>query len=216
MLESTLSVDTSFIEKSVNKRGKILLAEDDPTLAADLEQRLIRLNYQVIGVAVSGTDAIEKADELRPDLALIDIQIRGSVDGIEAADQIRAGFQIPVVYLASQTDPYTMQRAKVTNPLGYIFKPFEERELEITLEMALYKYQMEQERESLIRELQEALIEVRRLSGLLPICISCKKIRDDRGYWNRVEEYITKNSKARFTHGYCPDCARKFREGLSE
>ena len=207
-------MDTSLIEKSVAKRGKILLAEDSPEVAAEIEQRLIRLNYEVIGVAVSGTDAIEKADELRPDLALIDIQMRGSVDGIEAADQIHAGFQIPVVYLASQTDPHTMQRAKVTNPLGYIFKPFEERELEITLEMALYKHQMEQEREGLIRELQEALIEVRRLSGLLPICISCKKIRDDRGYWNRVEEYISKNSRARFTHGYCPDCARKFRDGL--
>ena len=81
--------------------------------------------------------------------------------------------------------------------------------------MALYKHQMEQERESLIRELQEALLEVRRLSGLLPICISCKKIRDDRGYWSRVEEYISKHSKARFTHGYCPDCARKFREGAT-
>jgi AmiR/NasT family two-component response regulator len=209
-----MPVDTSFIEKSVGKRGKILLAQDDPIVATHIEERLINMNYMVVAVATNGNEAIEKADDLRPDLALIDIQLPGAVDGIAAGDQISAGFQIPIIYLASQTDPYTMERAKVTNPLGYIFKPFEERELEITIEMALYKHQMEQEREGLIRELQEALLEVRRLSGLLPICISCKKIRDDRGYWNRVEEYISKNSKARFTHGYCPECARRFRDGI--
>jgi CheY-like chemotaxis protein len=165
-----------------------------------------------VGISLNGTDAIDKAEILRPDLVLMDIKIRGAVDGIEAANKIRTSFQIPVVYLASQTDEHTVARAKVTNPLGYLFKPFEERELEITVEMALYKHQMEQEREGLIRELQEAMIEVRRLSGLLPICISCKKIRDDRGYWSRVEEYISKNSRARFTHGYCPDCARKVTE----
>ncbi|MDB6029220.1 MAG: two component system response regulator [Verrucomicrobiales bacterium] len=207
-------MDTSLIEKSVGKRGKILLVENDAVLARTLEQRLSAMNYLIVGIALNGTDAIEKAEDLRPDLVLMDIQIRGAVDGIEAADQIRTGFQIPVVYLASKTDEYTIARAKVTNPLGYIFKPFEERELEITVEMAIYKHQVEQEREGLMRELQEAMVEVRRLSGLLPICISCKQIRDDRGSWSRLEEYITKNSKARFTHGYCPDCARKFREGV--
>ncbi len=69
--------------------------------------------------------------------------------------------------------------------------------------------QMEQEKEQLIQKLQESLSEVKTLSGLLPICASCKKIRDDKGYWNRIEDYIKKHSTADFSHGICPDCARK-------
>jgi two-component system, response regulator PdtaR len=198
----------------VTNRGKILIVENDSTAGEALRERLTRLGYVVPGSACTGTDAIQKTDELRPDLVLMDMQLKGILDGIEAAEQIRTGFQIPVVYVTAASDDYTMQRAKVTEPFGYLFKPFEDRELEITIEMALYKHLMEQERESLVRELQDALAEVRKLSGLLPICLSCKKIRDDRGYWNRVEEYIGKYSRAKFTHGYCPDCARKFMQGF--
>lgn len=202
----------------MTKRGKILLVEDDPSAAEDLHRRLTQLNYQVVGIALSGTEAIQKADELRPDLVVINTDLTGVLDGIAAAEQIRTVFQMPVVYVKANTedtDEYTMQRAKVTNPVGYLFKPFGDRELEITIEMAFYKHTMDQEREQLIRELEEALSEVRKLSGLLPICLSCKKIRDDRGYWNRVEEYIGRYSKnAKFTHGYCPDCARKFAQGF--
>ena len=194
-------------------RGKILVVIDDPGAGSDLSERLTRMGYVVVGQTSCGNDAIIKTDELRPDLVLVDTDLKGIMDGIAAADQIRAGFQIPVVYLAENTDEYTMQRAKVTDPVGYIFKPFVDREVEITIEMAFYKHTMDQERESLIRELQDALSEVRKLSGLLPICLSCKKIRDDRGYWNRVEEYIVKYSRAKLTHGYCPDCARKFTQG---
>lgn len=198
----------------MTNRGKIVIVEDDAAAAEDLRERLTRMGYTVVGIAVSGTEAIQKADDARPDLVLINMQLKGILDGIEAAEQIRAGFQIPVVYVTAVSDEYTFQRAKVTDPFGYLFKPFEERELEIIVEMALYKHTMEQEREGLIRELQEALAEVRQLSGLLPICLSCKKIRDDRGYWSRVEEYIQKYSRAKFTHGFCPDCARKFMQGF--
>lgn len=198
----------------MTNRGRIILAENNSTFAEELSSRLIALGYTLAGVAETGPEAVQKTDELRPDLVLVDMQLRGVFDGIEAADQIRAGFQIPVIYLTDVSDEYSMQRAKVTDPFGYLFKPFEDKELEITIEMALYKFSMQQEREGLIRELQEALAEVRRLSGLLPICLSCKKIRDDRGYWSRVEEYIQKYSRAKFTHGYCPDCARKFSQGF--
>ena len=194
-------------------RGKILVVVDDSDAGSDLTGRLTRMGYMVVGQTSCGNDAIFKTDELRPDLVLVDTQLKGVMDGIAAAEQIRAGFQIPVVYLAENTDEYTMDRAKVTDPVGYIFKPFVDREVEITIEMAFYKHTMEQDREALIRELEGALYEVRKLSGLLPICLSCKKIRDDRGYWNRVEEYITKYSRAKLTHGYCPECARKFTQG---
>lgn len=198
----------------MTNRGKIIIVEDEPGIADELRDRLGHLGYSVVGLARSGSEAIQKTDELRPDLVIIDMQLKGNLDGIEAAEQIRTGLQIPVVYLITSSDDYTVQRAKITEPFGHVFKPFEERELEIIIEMAIYKHTMEQERETLVRELQEALTEVRKLSGLLPICLSCKKIRDDRGYWNRVEEYIQRYSRAKFTHGYCPDCARKFGQGL--
>ncbi len=198
----------------MTNRGRIILAENNSALAVDLSSRLQRLGYTVVAVAETGSAAVQKTDELRPDLVLVDMQLTGVFDGIEAADQIRAGFQIPIIYLTDVSDEYSMQRAKATDPFGYLFKPFEDRELEITIEMVLFKFSMQQEREGLIRELQEALTEVRRLSGLLPMCLSCKKIRDDRGYWSRVEEYIQKYSRAKFTHGYCPDCARKFAENF--
>ncbi|MBA4149484.1 MAG: response regulator [Verrucomicrobia bacterium] len=198
----------------MTNRGRIILAENNSSFAEEMKERLSALGYTVLAVAETGPEAVQKTDELRPELVLVDMQLNGVFDGIEAADQIRAGFQIPVVYLTDFSDEYSIQRAKITDPFGYLFKPFKDRELEITIEMALYRFSMQQEREGLIRELQEALTEVRRLSGLLPMCLSCKKIRDDRGYWSRVEEYIQKYSRAKFTHGYCPDCARKFAQGL--
>ncbi len=198
----------------MTSRGKILVLESEAEDAMHLCDRLVRLNYSVVGFSCCGEEAIEKADQSRPDLVLVDLGLKGVLDGIEAAGQIRAGFQIPVVYLTTDSDDYTMQRAKHTEPFGYLFQPFEDRELEITIEMALYKHTMEQEKEALIRELQDALAEVRKLSGLIPICLSCKKIRDDRGYWSRVEEYISKYSSAKFTHGYCPDCSRKFMQSF--
>ena len=75
--------------------------------------------------------------------------------------------------------------------------------------MALYKHKMEKEREKLIKELQDALAKVKKLSGFLPICSSCKKIRDDEGYWNQIESYIRDHSEAEFSHSICPECVKK-------
>src|SRR6476469_5469312 len=122
----------------MTNRGRIILAENNASIAEDLSSRLVALGYSVNAVAVTGPEAVQKTDEFRPDLVLVDMQLLGVFDGIEAADQIRAGFQIPVVYLTDSSDEYSMQRAKVTDPFGYLFKPFEDRELEITIEMALY------------------------------------------------------------------------------
>ena len=92
-------------------------------------------------------------------------------------------------------------------------RAFEEKELRTNIEMALYKHRMEKEREKLVNDLKQALAAVKLLSGLLPICASCKKIRDDNGYWSEVENYISLHSDADFTHGYCPECADKVLSG---
>ena len=138
------------------------------------------------------------------------------VDGIDAAEKIHAILNIPVIYLTAHADESTLQRAKVTEPFGYIVKPFRERDLQIAIEFALYKSRMEAERNLLINRLQEALEHVRTLSGMLPICSYCKKIRDDKGYWNQLETYLSEHSGTEFTHGICPDCAAKVIKDLDK
>ena len=113
---------------------------------------------------------------------------------------------IAVIYLTAHSDPATVQRAKVTEPFGYILKPFAEPDLEAHIQVALYKHQKEKEIHQLAEELAAALDQVRVLSGLLPICASCKKIRDGDNRWHRLESYIESHSEAQFTHGVCPDC----------
>jgi len=319
---------------------RILIVEDETVVALGIEHHLEDLEYNVVGVAASGEQALTLAQQLQPDLVLMDIRLDGEMDGVEAAAQLRAGFNIPVVYLTAHADRMTLNRAKITGPFGYITKPFQERDLRISIEMALYKHEMEhklaereqwlyttlksigdavittdtqgrisfmnpvaekligcsrseaegqdlldffkivdedtnnaiknpvldviktgktielsnhtllidrsdnqipiadtiapitnshgqvigavlviqditerrqaeQEREKLIAELQEALDTLKVLSGILPICASCKKIRDDEGEWHAPEVYIRDHSDAEFSHGLCPDCAVK-------
>jgi PAS domain S-box-containing protein len=122
---------------------RILLVEDESIVALDVRDRLERMGYTIVGVAAYGEDAISKAAEMQPDLVLMDVQLRGEMDGIEAARYIRESSGIPVIYMTAYADEETLQRAKVTGPSGYIVKPFEERELHATIEMALYKHSME-------------------------------------------------------------------------
>jgi two-component system cell cycle sensor histidine kinase/response regulator CckA len=122
---------------------QILIVEDDNIIAMELEERLRGLEYDVCGVSSSGRDAVAQALSLRPDLVLMDIRLKGTMDGVEAAAEIRAQSDIPVIYLTAYADKSTLQRAKVTEPYGYVLKPFEERELNTAIEIAIYKHRME-------------------------------------------------------------------------
>jgi len=123
--------------------ARILVVEDERIVGKDIERRLKDLGYRVAGVASTGEKTIERVKESVPDLILMDIRLKGSMDGIEAAEVIRKEFDIPVVYLTAYADEATLERAKVTEPFGYILKPFNERDLHSTIEMALYKHKME-------------------------------------------------------------------------
>jgi PAS domain S-box-containing protein len=322
------------------KIARILVVEDDSIISMDIQNTLQKLGHELAGTAVLGEEAVEKASDLRPELVLMDIELAGELDGVEAAAHIRERLQIPVIFLTAYSEDTTLQRAKTTEPYGYLVKPLVERDLRIGIEMALHKHQaerrmaererwftdtltsigeaviatdpqgqvrfmnslaesitgwrrdeaiaqhldnvlvlsekgapghgsspfaeaaregfavdwssntyvwpregpltpidyaatrirhengetvgvvivfrdisprklMEQEREGLISELQNALAKVKTLSGMLPICASCKKIRDDKGYWEAVEGYLRKHSDVTFTHGLCPGCIRK-------
>ncbi|MBI5561568.1 MAG: response regulator [Deltaproteobacteria bacterium] len=196
------------------EKTRVLIVDDDDIIAIDIRTRLEEIgSYDVAGTASTGDDALRKTGELKPEIVLMDIVLKGDMDGIETAGLIRSRFNIPVVYLTAYADDLFLKRAKITEPFGYILKPFQARELHTTIEMALYRHRVDAEREKLITELQEALAHVKTLRGCLPICATCKKIRDDKGYWTRIEQYIMEHTDADFTHGICPECARKFVEG---
>jgi len=122
---------------------KILVVEDEENLAQYIKFTLNNLGYDISAVASSGEEAIQKASETQPDLVLMDIVLEGDMDGIEAAQQIRRLFDIPVIYLTGYTDSKTFKRAKITEPFGYLLKPFQKRELHTVIEMAIYKHRME-------------------------------------------------------------------------
>jgi|SRR6056297_361232 len=124
---------------------RILLVEDESIVAMDMERRLSTLGYSVIEHVLSGEDAVAKAEQEKPDLILMDIHLKGKMDGIQAAEHIKSTLGTPVIYITAYSDETTLARAKVTEPFGYILKPFQEREIYSTIEMALYKYKIEQE-----------------------------------------------------------------------
>jgi len=130
---------------------RLLVVEDESIVAMDIKHRAEGLGYDVLGIAASGEEAIEKTEENQPDLVLMDIVLKGKMDGIQAAQEIRERFDIPVVYLTAYSDEKTLSRAKLTGPFGYIIKPFEDRELHSAVEVALYKHKMD----SKLRESEE-------------------------------------------------------------
>ncbi|MGL4550887.1 MAG: response regulator, partial [Gemmataceae bacterium] len=121
----------------------ILVVEDERIIAKGIEKRLQAMGYAVAGLAATGEEAVGAAAELRPDLILMDISLGGGMDGVEAAGLIRRQCDLPVVYLTAFSDPATLQRAKVTEPFGYVLKPYEDKDLQTAIEIGLYKHRMD-------------------------------------------------------------------------
>lgn len=136
---------------------KLMIVEDQAVIAADLEASLTHCGYQVCGMVASGAEAVEMARRERPDLVLMDIRLQGALDGIQTAEKLRSEFDAPVIFLSAHTDDVTVQRAKLAAPYGFLVKPFDERELQINVEMALHKHQIE-------RQLAAANLDIHRLN----------------------------------------------------
>ena len=124
-------------------RKKILVVEDERLIAEDIKRTLSYLNYNVVDTVSSGEDAVIKTEALKPDLILMDIMLEGEINGIQAAEKIHQSSKTPIIFLTAYSQEKTIQEAIVAEPYGYILKPFEERELHATIEMAFYKHKMQ-------------------------------------------------------------------------
>ena len=129
---------------------KILVVEDEVIVAQDIAGRLKKLGYAVTATVSSGEEAIQKARENQPDLVLMDIVLKGDMDGVTAAEKIKTNMNVPTVFLTAYADDKTLQRAKLTDPFGYIIKPFQQNDLRVAIEIALHRHEIE-------TKMQEAL-----------------------------------------------------------
>jgi len=127
------------------EQPSIFIVEDEAIVANDIKETLKSLGYAVPGIAKSGELALEKIKEAHPDLVLMDIHLAGQMDGVETAGKIHVLYNIPVIYLTAYSDKALLDRAKVTEPYGYVIKPYDERELHSVIEMSLYRHRIERE-----------------------------------------------------------------------
>ena len=186
----------------------VLIVEDDPMVGEMIQGLLEDIGYTVAGKAIDGLQAIEMTQSLQPDVVLMDIKMP-NMDGIEATRHIYESCPTPVVVLTAHETPKLVEGASAAGVGAYLVKPSNTREMERAIAIAIARFDDLMELRRLNAELQDTLARIKTLSGLLPLCSSCKKIRDDDGYWHQVEVYIRDHSEAEFSHGLCPECAKK-------
>ncbi len=187
---------------------KILIAEDDLVSRRLLEVTLNRSGYETV-VACDGEQAwqlLRQPDG--PRFAILDWMMP-DLDGVEVCRRVRALREGQPAYLILLTAKHTTDDIVAGLDAGaddYMVKPFQRDELRARVKVGVRVLQLQEALAARIRELAEALANVKQLQGLLPICSYCKKIRDDHNYWQQLETYFTEHSTARFSHGICPDC----------
>jgi len=188
----------------------ILNVDDNEASRYAITRMLQQAGFTVMEAA-TGEEALNLAIK-NPDLIILDINLP-DISGFEVCQRIKTNphtASIPILHLSATYDD---TESKVKGLEGgadaYLTYPVESQVLIATINALVRLKQAEREREKVTRELQEALSKVKVLSGMLPICASCKKIRDDKGYWTQIESYIRDHSEAEFSHGICPECMKK-------
>lgn len=188
-------------------KAQIFIAEDDPSIAEDLKFRIESLGYGISGTTAHAQEALFLVQQARPDLVLMDIQLRGEMDGIEAAQQLHT-LDFPVVFVTGYWDGPVLERAKQAQPYGYVVKPYETRDLKTSVELGLHKHRLDRERHRLLHGDATA--------DLLSICAYCKSIKEQPEKWILMETFITKLTGLSFSHGMCPDCFEKVKRQLDQ
>jgi phosphoserine phosphatase RsbU/P len=191
---------------------RILIAEDDLTSRAMLSGVLIKNGYEVVETAngLQALEALQQSDA--PRIAVLD-WLMPEIDGVEVVRRIRAREteQPPYLFLLTTLGGKShIAEGLRAGADDYLVKPFEPVELIARVEVGCRLIAMQDRLSNKVLELRDALNQIKTLSGIVPICAGCKKIRDDQGYWNQVETYISAHSEAQFSHGLCPDCLKKY------
>jgi len=188
--------------------SKILIAEDDPVALAVTEQALSNWGYS-LQIASDGDSAWECLQQSpRPDLIILDWKMPG-LSGLEICERARASASLKSLYiivLTSNSGRENMLACLAAGADDYLEKPLDPGLLKARIQVAERILELQQELTAKIQELQTALTNVKELSGLLPICSYCKKIRNDDNYWERLESYLMNHTAAQFSHSICPDC----------
>ncbi|MFO8113290.1 MAG: response regulator [Desulfosalsimonadaceae bacterium] len=199
------------VQNVKNQDIKILVVDDDPDILFATSRVIKKGGYQTF-TADSGKEAMEAVKTIVPDLILLDV-VMPDAEGPDLCRWIKndPNFKGIYVLLTSGTRVESEQQADGldSGADGYIARPLSNRELLSRVDSMVRILSAERERDLLIVELKKAISEIKQLSGLLPICSHCKKIRDDKGYWSQIESYIRDHSDAEFSHGICPDCAKE-------
>lgn len=194
----------------------ILVVEDESIVAKDIQVCLKKLGYDVVGVVSSGEEAIEKAEETKPDLVMMDIMLKGELSGIDAAEAIRKRNHIPVIFLTAYTDRNTVDKAKETEPYGYIIKPFKEIDIQTAIEIALYKHSREMEVRK-ERDLYYSLVEKQDTADMMFVKANQRLIKikySDIYFIEALKDYVVINTgERRYTiHSTMKDIERKMPE----
>jgi AmiR/NasT family two-component response regulator len=213
----------------MKKTIRVLVAEDQKLVRDVIVRVLQDAGYDIVGLAEDGLAAVQLVRALLPDVVLMDVEMP-VMSGIEACRRIHREHPVPIVMMTAHEDPDTIAEASAAGVGAYLVKPPKAGEIERGVAVAMARFSDMQElrrlnaelnhqnheMEILIEELREALGNVKTLRRLLPICASCKKIRDDQGYWHMVEDYLSSHSEITFSHGLCPDCMTRLYPDLKD
>ena len=189
--------------------GTILIVEDNPKNVQVLGTILMDARYRV-GVAHQGKIVFEQIPKVSPDLILLDIMMP-EMDGFEVCRQLKAdpaARDIPIIFLTAKTETDDIVKGFELGAADFITKPFRAKELLARVQTHITLMRLQQSLKKKNQELQEALCSVKTLSGLLPICSYCSKIRNASGDWEQVEVFIRNRTDANFSHGICPECSK--------
>ncbi|HMQ56624.1 MAG TPA: response regulator [Anaerolineae bacterium] len=189
------------------KKETILVVDDTPSNLSVLFAFLERADYEVLVVG-NGQAALESVKRRPPDLILLDIMMP-VMDGYETCDRLKADpvtKDIPVIFMTALNDVVDEVKGFAQGAVDYITKPVRMERVLARIKTHLALRRLQQELQQKNAQLEEALANVKTLSGYLPICANCKKIRDDEGYWQQVEVYVRSRTDVQFSHGICPDC----------
>lgn len=185
---------------------RIVIAEDDFFVCEQIKRILRGSRYQVAGEARNGEEAVRMALDLRPDLILMDIKMP-KMDGLAASRRITDEHPLPIVILSAYESAELVRQASEVGVGAFLNKPPQFTEIDRAITIALARHQDLMAMRRLNEKLGKALEEIKILKGILPICAQCKKIRNDEGYWEQVDHYLSERTGAVFSHGLCKECS---------